>query len=143
MRQFIFIATFIVIPAYSQTVAVAPAAVMGGIVSGAFTSAGMGVSSRSNGADITFNYNIPKGAAAFAVTGAPWSGRQVNQTVRTLANGTHLTQQAFEQPMTYRDSMGRVRTESRMQRAPMIPGVVKTAPQIASLPEIEDPVAGY
>ncbi len=41
----------------------------------------------------------------FAVTGAPYAGRMSSQTIRTLANGTHLTQPSFEQPMTYRDTM--------------------------------------
>jgi hypothetical protein len=133
MRQLIFLAVIVVIPAYSQTAGV----IMGGI------GVGGGVSSRGNNNEITFTYNFNKDATVFAITGAPYAGRMSIQSVRTLANGTHLTQQPFEQPMTYRDSMGRTRTESRMQPAPMIGGAVKAQPQIANLPEIVDPVAGY
>jgi hypothetical protein len=144
MRQVVLV-IMVTLPAFAQTAGVVTGGSGIGVGGGigpaiTFTGGGMGVSSRGNNNEVTFTYNIPKDATVFSVTGAPYSGHTSSQTVRTLANGTHLTQQAFEQPMTYRDTMGRTRTESRMQPAP--PNS-KAQPQIGSLPEIIDPVAGY
>jgi hypothetical protein len=138
--KLVFLAAIMIVPAYSQTATVVSGAYVGGI---GFGSAGMGISNHGNNTETTFTYNFPRDLTVFVVSGAPYAGRTVSQSVRTLANGTHLTQPAFEQPMTYRDSMGRTRTESRMQPLPPMGAVAKAPPQIASLPEIEDPVAGY
>lgn len=75
-----------------------------------------------------------------AVTGAAYSGEEVNERVQTLADGTHITQTMPGRRM-YRDSQGRTRTERSM--GPMsIPGrqVAADAPRMI---EITDPVAGY
>jgi hypothetical protein len=93
----------------------------------------------------TFTYNFPKGATEFVTTGAPYSGHTSNQTIRTLANGTHLTQMSNDQPMTYRDTMGRTRTEAAMSPRPNLPNAAAAniQPQIMRLAQITDPVAGY
>jgi hypothetical protein len=156
MRQFTLrilavtsLATVLIIPAYTQEPLGAIGGVMGGgigvggAVAGAMIGPGGMTSSRSDGKTQTFTYSFPKGATVFAVTGAPYAGRMSSQTIRTLANGTHLTQQAFDQPMTYRDTMGRTRTDLEKMRTPDMPGMANIQPQIMRLPEITDPVAGY
>jgi hypothetical protein len=137
------LAGFVVIPASSQQPL---GAIGGGIGAGQFIGPGGMTSSRSDGQSQTFTYSFPKGATVFAVTGAPYAGRMSSQTIRTLANGTHLTQQSFDQPMTYRDTMGRTRTELERMRMPDLPAAAAAAnlqPQIMRLAEISDPVAGY
>ena len=122
------------------------AGIAGGSFSSSMSSGGSGgsVSSSGNGTQTTFNYNYPPGAAVFAVAGAPYSGRSSSQTVRTLANGTHLNGQSNDQPMTYRDSMGRTRTDAANQPTPMLaPVAVNAQPRLMRLPEISDPVAGF
>jgi len=117
---------------------------MGGIAGGMIGPGGGMVSSRGDNNGITFTYNFPKGAMTMsAVTGAPYAGHTSSQSIRTLANGTHLIQPPFEQPMTYRDSMGRTRTDLTMQRRPAGINVANLPPQIMRLAEIDDPVAGY
>jgi hypothetical protein len=71
------------------------------------------------------------------VTGAPYSAIQSNQSVQTLADGTHLTRNGREETATWRDSDGRVRTERR------VPPGERAAPCRSILVKIEDPVAGY
>jgi hypothetical protein len=126
------LATVFIVPAWSQQV-------LGSIGPGVTTS------SRSDGQSQTFTYNFPKGTTVVAVTGAPYAGRMSSQTTRTLANGTHLSQQSFDQPMTYRDTMGRTRTNEEKTRIPDLPAAAAAniQPQIMRLPEITDPVAGY
>jgi len=69
------------------------------------------------------------------VTGAPYSAVRSDQSVQTLADGTHLTRHGREETATWRDSNGRVRTETR---------VMPERASCDSIPvEIEDPVAGY
>jgi len=72
------------------------------------------------------------------ITGAPYSGEEVSETVQTLADGTHITR---TNPATkvYRDSLGRTRTERQMFRAPAIPGA--SAVDSPIIVEITDPVA--
>lgn len=72
------------------------------------------------------------------LTGAAFSGQVSVQTVRTLANGSHLTQPVRLQPTIYRDSMGRMRTDEVMTQLGQ-----NAKPQIARLAEINDSVAGY
>lgn len=72
------------------------------------------------------------------LAGAAFSGQVSVQTVRTLVNGSHLTEPVRMQPTMYRDSMGRMRTDAEMTE----PGS-NARPQIARLAEINDSVAGY
>lgn len=74
-----------------------------------------------------------------AVTGAPYSGRQSSENVRTLPNGTHITNPSAMSGMTYRDSQGRVRTERPMFPAP----AGRKAPIDVTVIQIQDPVAGF
>jgi hypothetical protein len=72
-----------------------------------------------------------------AVTGKPYSAEQDSQTVKTLADGTHITEGA-QKVVMYRDSLGRTRTE----RTPaQMPGILAAAPPVFI--DITDPVAGY
>ena len=122
------------------------AGTVGGSFSSSMSSSGSGgsVSSSGNGTQTTFTYNYPPGKTVFVIASAPYSGHMSSQTVRTLANGIHLNMQTNDQPMTYRDSMGRTRTDAAMSQAPMIaPTAGNVKPRIVRLPEISDPVAGF
>jgi hypothetical protein len=111
--------------AQSDAAAACPAAVRGGASIGPDGS--------------VFQYKGPS-LMPRAVTGAPYSGQMIGQTVKTLASGVHLTQPALGQPMEHRDSAGRVRTDSSMNPQPL---AGHSMPQINRLAEIDDPVAGY
>jgi hypothetical protein len=122
----------------------------GGTISGgSFSSMSSGVSggsvsSRGNGNETTFTYNYRPGVMVSFIAGAPYSGHTSSQNVRTLANGVHLKTQSNDQPMTYRDSVGRTRTDSAMSPVPSIaPAAVNVMPHMMRLPEITDPVAGF
>ncbi len=139
-----------IIPAWSQEALGAIGGVIGGgigVGGGAFVGPGGLTSSRSDNNGTTFTYTFPKVSHCLCrVTGAPYAGRNSSQTIRTLANGTHLTQQSFDQPMTYRDTMGRTRTDLQKSRTPeMLPAAAAAnfQPQIQRLAEITDPVGGY
>jgi len=73
------------------------------------------------------------------VTGAPYSAVRSQQSVQTLADGTHhLTTKARDEGnAVWRDSAGRQRTETRLS-----PGE-KARLCDSTLAMIEDPVAGY
>jgi hypothetical protein len=76
------------------------------------------------------------------VTGAPFSGEQVSESVQILADGTRITRKmtGLNQKM-YRDFAGRTRTER-----PLFPDVPKAMPnpfRDAVVAEIYDPVAGF
>jgi hypothetical protein len=87
-----------------------------------------------------FTYNFPAiRILPLEVKGEPYSGRNTGQIVRTLANGTHLTQPVQVSPMFYRDSMGRTRTDPVMTNPPGAAGTT----QVSRPYEINDPVAGY
>lgn len=141
------LATIFIIPASSQDGGVVFAGGGGiGIGSAGAMVGPAGLRSMSgNEKGSTFTYNFPKGATEFVTTGAPYSGHTSSQTIRTLANGTHLTQQSNDQPMTYRDTMGHTRTEAAV--SPRFNGpnaaVATAQPQIMRFAEITDPVAGY
>ena len=62
------------------------------------------------------------------VTGAPYSAEVVSERIQTLADGTHITQNA-QSTKQYRDSQGRTRTE--------------TFPGGAQVAEIHDSVTGF
>jgi hypothetical protein len=72
------------------------------------------------------------------ITGVPYSGEEVAETVQTLVDGTHITRTMLATKV-YRDSSGRTRTER-----PMFMGPVGLGPNIPNSPiiiEITDPVA--
>lgn len=69
------------------------------------------------------------------IAGAPYSAVEVTETVQTLANGNVISQ--TRQTVVYRDSMGRVRTETTM---PARPG--ENNGQARTMITIHDPVAG-
>jgi hypothetical protein len=75
------------------------------------------------------------GAMGRPVTGAPYSGVEVTQTVQTLPNGNVISQS--RQTTVYRDGQGRVRTETTM---PARPG--ESSGQPRTIVSIHDPVAG-
>ena len=86
----------------------------------------------------TMHFGPPPQFAMRPVTGAPYSGEQVNETVQTLLDGTHITR-TMPATKVYRDSSGRTRTER-----PMFMGPVGLGPNIPNSPiiiEIIDPVA--
>ncbi len=69
-----------------------------------------------------------------AVTGAPYSGEQIQEHVQTLSDGTHITETQLHTKI-YRDSQGRTRTERPLMMLPNEEG----SPLLV---EIADPVAG-
>ena len=77
----------------------------------------------------------------YVTTGAPYSGQRSFQVARTLPNGTH-TQTESSQPLTYRDSKGRVRTEQPVYRDIGANGR-PVPPDNFTVVEIDDPVANY
>jgi len=90
--------------------------------------------------EAVFTYNFPAiRIPPLEVKGEPYSGQNTSQIVRTLANGTHLTQPVQVSPMFYRDSMGRTRTDPVMMNTL---GPASTV-QVSRPYEINDPVAGY
>src|SRR5580658_4630173 len=80
----------------------------------------------------------PGGLAQGKVTGQPYSAMEVTESTQTLANGTQITRK--EQTQVYRDSMGRVRTETTMTR----PGgsTATGTGQTRTMVTIYDPVEG-
>ena len=126
MRYAIFLAAFIVIPAYPQ------AAITGGNgVCDAFGCLGMNAPG---------DYDFQKDEIIFFIAGVPYSGHVTGQIVRKPADGTNPEIRNFQSPMTYRDSMGRTRTEVTQMQA-LIGG--HGEPLRWSFPQIDDPVAGY
>jgi hypothetical protein len=72
------------------------------------------------------------------VTGKPYSGEEVSESVQTLADGTHINQTMTLQKI-YRDSQGRMRMERPLMHPGMGgPPVPADAPMII---DITDPVA--
>ncbi|HUB78914.1 MAG TPA: hypothetical protein VMB03_08970 [Bryobacteraceae bacterium] len=49
------------------------------------------------------------------ITGAPYSAREVFESVRTLADGTHISSSAGRWTLTWRDAAGRIRTEQKRE----------------------------
>ena len=119
------------VPAFSQTAGPVPVTCPtggGSLGGGQFTQT-----------ESIMTYNLPQLPRGQPLTGAPYTGQMSNESVRTLANGTHLTQPVRSSPMMYRDSMGRTRSDTLM----MAPRPGTTTPHINRLAEIDDPVAGY
>ena len=94
--------------------------------------------------DVVFQAPIQAGAIAFgvaggppgvAVTGAPYSATITNESVQTLADGTHITQTSSGS--SARDSQGRTRQDTPLP--PIGAAVPKDAPHLVM---IQDPVAG-
>ena len=89
-----------------------------------------------------FRGSVHFGSPGFSspVTGAPYSGEVVTETVQTLADGTHITR-TMVPTKVYRDSLGRTRQE----RSPF-QGPADTAPNSTERPiliEITDPVGQF
>ena len=76
--------------------------------------------------------------AGAPVTGAPYAGERVSETVQTLADGTHITR-TMAPTKEYRDSQGRTRTERSMFRGSVEKG--RNVPDAPTIIEITDPVA--
>jgi hypothetical protein len=112
--------------------------VLGGVISaapaGALQAAPAGAFQSSASFSVpTANFGVMGG-----VSGAPYSGEQVNQTVQTLLDGTHITRTSSSQ-RTWRDSQGRTRIERQMGGGMTIRPNMPKPPAII---EIRDPVAG-
>jgi hypothetical protein len=104
---------------------------------GAFAQTSISATSTAVGPSRTMHFSAPPFAMR-PITGAPYSGEQVNETVQTLVDGTHITR-TMPATKIYRDSLGRTRTEH-----PMFAGPVGLGPNVADAPiiiEITDPVA--
>ena len=86
----------------------------------------------------TMHIGPPPQFAMRPITGAPYSGEQVNETVQTLVDGTHITR-TMPATKVYRDSLGRTRTERQMFRGPV--GLAPNVPDAPIIIEIIDPVA--
>jgi hypothetical protein len=86
----------------------------------------------------TMHFGLPPPFAMRPITGAPYSGEEVNETVQTLVDGTHITR-TMPATKVYRDSLGRVRTERQMFRGPV--GLAANVPDAPIIIEIIDPVS--
>jgi hypothetical protein len=86
----------------------------------------------------TAHFGPPPPFGIMPITGAPYSGEEVNETVQTLVDGTHITRTMPATKM-YRDSLGRTRTERQMFRGPV--GFGPNIPDSPIIIEIIDPVA--
>ncbi len=92
--------------------------------------------SARNGA-VTIRFDPPPTRGWEPVTGGAYSAVQSQQSVQTLADGTHLTHKAPADIAAWRDSAGRQRTETRA------PQGEKTKPCNSRMLMIADPPAGY
>ncbi len=124
----------------------AGAGIGGATRSASFVSASQNCNSAGTsgtGGPTSFVYTFRFGScyAVPSIEGAPYSGRNTSETVRTLADGTRLTQPAMTGPMTYRDGAGRTRTDRTVPSGPSVQNQILQK-QIV-VPEINDPVAGY
>ncbi len=79
-------------------------------------------------------FSGPPPFAPAAVTGAPYSGEEVNENIKILTDGTRITQKTPGQKV-WRDSEGRTRTERRLGMGPR-------ADSMPMIIEVTDPVAG-
>ena len=107
---------------------------------------GYGSGMNGDGEKLVYSFRFGSCFAVGAVTDAPYSGHSTTEFVRTLPDGTHLTQPTTSQPMTYRDSMGRTRTERGPISGPLFGTRNPNAPARPVQPvvaEINDPVSGF
>jgi hypothetical protein len=83
----------------------------------------------------------PGGMMGFArtVTGAPYSGQEVEESTQTLANGNVITHKS--QANVYRDSSGRVRMERTVPAGHAAPGQTAAQTGTKTIVSIHDPVA--
>jgi len=88
----------------------------------------------------TLSFDDGMNRPAPVVTGAPYSGQQTRNNTSTLPNGTH-TSVTSSDPLTYRDSKGRLRTEQPAYRNE--PSDRPARPDNFTIVEIQDPVAGF
>ncbi len=99
---------------------------------------GGGGASSADGSNWSYTARIgPAPAMLPAVTGAPYSGDEVRETVRTMADGSRVTSKTAEQRV-YRDSQGRTRVERPIS---VVRPAAGTKP-LATIVEIADPEAG-
>ena len=70
------------------------------------------------------------------ITGAPYSAKESRESVRTLADGAHITNKDNRETMTSRDSYGRIRSEEHALAG-------KPESCFTFLSEIQDPTTGY
>ncbi len=92
---------------------------------------------RATNGPVTIRFNPPPIRNWQPITGGPYSAVQSQQSVQTLADGTHLTTRFREEIAAWRDSAGRQRTETRAAQGE------KDKPCNSSMLMISDPVAGY
>jgi hypothetical protein len=92
-----------------------------------------GFTLESKGNTVLVNFTTPRGSPAPAVTGAPYSADQVWEQVKTLADGTHVSQDPSVRHVL-RDSQGRTRIERPITR--------DRGTRISVI-EIRDPVDGF
>jgi hypothetical protein len=88
----------------------------------------------------TFSFDDGINGPPPVVTGAPYSGQMTRNNSRTLPDGTHTSVNQSD-PLTYRDSKGRLRTEQPVYRND--PPDRPARPDNFTVVEIQDPVAGY
>jgi hypothetical protein len=86
---------------------------------------------------VTVTFNATTLPPAAFLSGHPYSGEEISQQKRTLADGTTLTR-SEPSNFIYRDSAGRTRNERSL--SPSINGKPLDVPMI---PQIFDPIAGY
>ena len=108
-----------------------------GLFSQAISQTSASINSGPNGFGGTASFAAPLRFTARAVTNAPYSGEEVTEQVRTLADGTHITQDSPARKV-YRDSLGRTRMERPLFGGMAMAGRVPESPTIV---EITDPVA--
>jgi hypothetical protein len=105
---------------------------------GAFGQVATSVRSGPQGFNGSMHFGALPPFGMMTVTGAPYSGEEVSETVQTLADGTHITQ-TMPGTKVYRDSLGRTRTERPMFMRPV--GMGPAAADAPVIIEIIDPVA--
>jgi hypothetical protein len=86
----------------------------------------------------TMHFGPPPPFGIRPITGVPYSGEEVAETVQTLVDGTHITR-TMPATKVYRDSSGRTRTERPMSMGPV--GFEPNVPNAPVIIEIMDPVA--
>jgi hypothetical protein len=109
------------------------------VAGGAAAQSAASFSSSPAGIRGSAHFSGPPPFAMPAVTGAPYSGEQVSETIQILADGTRITRSIPARKVS-RDSWGRTRSE-RPMFAPR-PGGASDIPDAPAIVEIDDPVAG-
>lgn len=95
-------------------------------------------STAAGGGNKWFTGSATFGGTAYAmpaITGAPYSGEEISESVQTLADGTHITRKMPGRKI-WRDADGRTRSERAMFSGP-------DGTDSPVVIEIDDPVAGY